>query len=225
MDVLLDSHSLRQGCGNRGGQRQFGCQQPRCYAGRVTRGLHHQWALQPLVLFRSWQSLRAEIMSFSSLTNIFRRTQMCSWACRMPAHPKCVIFSNRVHWSNKGSDLHLARPRPRSVPAPRASRLCICLRFPALPQRTCQPRSRPCSTSAVTWLPIQFLLQAPGPMGALGSRQTAGKQSLTVAQQSIRQDGCSLDPREPLGEGGSLCNAPSSQGFLPVQALGGGCSP
>lgn len=58
---------------------------------------------------------------------------MCSWAREMPARPKCVAFSNCVHWSNKRSDLQpvLAMTLERAGPGSSACvSVCAAQPFP-----------------------------------------------------------------------------------------------
>lgn len=153
---------------------------------------------------------------------------MCSWAQGMPAHPKCVVFSNCVHWSNKRSDLRLAWPQPWSLPAPGASRPCVgyCL---ALPQRTCQAGSRRRSTPALAagaYLPPNSMPAASTqphgcfrlPVGsALADCREAEVGCGSGKHQGIRQDGC--------GPAGASLGAPGRRQQLVQRSILAGISP
>ena len=165
---------------------------------------------------------------------------MCSWASGMPVCPKRVGFSNCVHWSNKRSDLCLARPRPWSVVALGASCPCFSVRCPALPQRTCRPRSRRRSTPALTagvYLTSNSIpaasIQCRGCLGLLVGSVLADCREAEVGcgsakHQGIRQDGCGLAGASlgAPGRRGQLVQCSILAGISPeCRCQGVGCSP
>lgn len=124
---------------------------------------------------------------------------MCSWAREMPARPKCVAFSNCVHWSNKRSDLQPVLAMTLERAGPGSSCLCVSVCCPALPKGPATPGATPgthprhgrgCSdfsfNTGCQHLALR-LLWAPGSVCSnVEIRDSSAK------HWGIRQDGCGV---------------------------------